>query len=135
MKLFRIIILFATPLLFVSCSSKIEKNIERSDTYSVSDIEAAMSVVEKKYMEFITTARPISLTYNEKDSDRVIHDFLPTIVNGKSSKGTEVIVLNSDIKTDLFSGSLSPLTTYSDFYWILEKSDSSWEIIYGHFLN
>ncbi|MEI5994386.1 hypothetical protein [Candidatus Enterococcus mansonii] len=115
-------------ILLVSCSFTIDKKIGKSERHSKEDIEKAMSVVEKEYKEFITVGKPIVLTFDQDTSDSVLKEYSP------KSK-SDLIVLNSDIKTTIFSGSLSPVSTYKDFYWILEREEDNWTILHGGFLN
>ncbi|WP_207694855.1 hypothetical protein DOK67_0003084 [Enterococcus sp. DIV0212c] len=123
----RIFLLF--PLIILTaCSFSIEKNIGKSDDYSKKDIENAISVLEKEYEEFLSVGRPIVLTFNQETSDRVLKDYSVDLKK-------DLIVLDSDIRTNLFSGSLSPLSVYKNFYWILEKEEDRFKIIHGGFLN
>ncbi|MGX7245393.1 hypothetical protein ACWOC1_11185 [Enterococcus quebecensis] len=135
MKHLKLLILSFSVYFLVSCSSPIKETIGGSDKYSEDDIRSAMSVVKKDYNNFVKIAKPISLTFSNSNSELIERTFLPTLSSYKSQKHEDIIVLNSDIKTNLFSGSLSPLTTYSNFYWILKRNGSNWTIIYGNFLN
>ncbi|MBO0440171.1 hypothetical protein [Candidatus Enterococcus ikei] len=123
----RIFLLFPFIIL-TACSFPIEENIGESDDYSKKDIENAISVVEKEYKEFLSVGRPIVLTLNQETSDRVLKDYSVDLKK-------DLIVLDSDIRTNLFSDSLSPLSVYKNFYWILEKEEDSFKIIHGGFLN
>lgn len=122
-------ILLLLPLVFLtSCFYSIDKKIGESNEYSKEEIEDAVAVVKNDYKEFLTVGRPVILIFDQEISDRVLKDY-------SDDYKKDLIVLNSDIRTKLFSGSLSPLSIYKDYYWILEKEKNNWRIIQGDFLN
>ncbi|MGX7273542.1 amidase domain-containing protein [Enterococcus haemoperoxidus] len=65
------------------------------------------AVVENEYKEFLTVGRPVILTFYQEISDRVLKDY-------SEDYKKDLIVLSSDIRTKLFSGSLSPSSLYKD---------------------
>lgn len=74
------------------------------------------------------------LTFDEEASDNLIDTYLPTTDFYSDIKSTDILFLKSTIRTGLNSRTLGSFTAYTEYYWILEKKDSSWKIIYNGFL-
>ncbi|WP_430610431.1 hypothetical protein [Enterococcus sp. DIV0876] len=130
-----IVLLSFTFLFLTSCThNSVEESIGESDYYSKKEIKEAMDTVISTARKELSVADIVSLTYDSADCNRVIETIMPTLEVDKTYSQSDALVINSEIKTKYSSGSLEPLSNYSNYYWILIKDDT-WKIIYSGFLN
>lgn len=130
-----IVLLSFTFLFLTSCTHiSVEESIGESDYYSKKEIKEAMDTVISTARKELSVADIVSLTYDSADCNRVIETIMPTLEVDKTYSQSDALVINSEIKTKYSSGSLEPLSNYSNYYWILIKDDT-WKIIYSGFLN
>ena len=133
MKFIKVFAVFISLLVLSSCSGKTVETIGQTDQYSESEIQEAVAVVKEQYKGYIPGSfggKLSSLTFDEKESDRVLKNFQDDSVSNETD---DRIAFSSEIRTGMSAGSLSDFSTYS-FYWVLVKKER-WEIIHGGFLN
>ncbi|MGO2100382.1 hypothetical protein [Vagococcus salmoninarum] len=113
-------------------------NVGDSSRFSDGEMLEAADLILNSRDDFIKNSRISHLTYDESESEGLILSYLPSFLESNSQyeqyEPENILFFSSKIKTGRDSGSLEPLSTYDEFYWILVK-EHNWQIIYAGFLN
>lgn len=134
MKIYKFVAMLGMLVFLVSRSPTVHENIGDSDKYSKKEIQESMSIVKENLKDSLKGSKLLTLTYDEKESNELTDNYLPTLDVYSKAKKYDTLILNSEIKTGQSSGSLDPQTTYKNYYWVLIKKER-WEVIYAGFLN
>lgn len=124
-----LLLLLMVSILLCGCTggevARVRKSIGESEIYSSAEIERAMNVVIGHFKSEFEGCTLTELVYNDETSVR--------LGEGKDKQygADEVIVLTSTFEVDSTGGdgSLLPDSTYSDFGWVLTRSNGgSWKL-------
>lgn len=89
--------------------------------YSQKEVTLAMNQVAQDVNSYLSGGKLITLTFDEEQSNTLIGTYLPTTNFYSDVDNNNILFLHSKIRTGLNAGALSALSTYTDYYWIVEK--------------